>query len=214
MDNTELRERRRIAQHEALHGLLGLKAGAVIEEIRAWPYGETSARFPLNPWTLKYKYARSPDETQTMVTKILAAIISPKVTMPRELLDGSDLELVEQWEHAWSTLPGAISSRELRTDATLYVMDWEKKNRQLIDNVTAALMERRKVWGHSAWLRLVQECRPPEAPRRSAPASSRPAPPRQRALNRSFIRVEHLPWFSPDWRTSRHAGAPLVHQSW
>jgi hypothetical protein len=129
MDNAELRERRRIAQHEALHGLVGLKAGAEIEEIRAWPVGETSARFPMHPSTVKYKYAHAPAETQGMVTKILAAIIAPKVAMHGEALAGGDLELVEVWQHAWSALPGAISARELTTDATLFVMDWDKPNR-------------------------------------------------------------------------------------
>jgi len=211
MNDTELKERRRIAKHECLHGLLGLRAGAVIEEVRVEPCGETTARFPLNQWGLKHRFARAPEETQAMTTKIVAALIAPSVVMYEEALGGGDLELVEQWQHAWSTLPGAISSRELRTDATLYVMNWYKPNKQWVDNVTAALMQRRKVWGHSAWLRLVQECRPPEAPRRTVAAPSRPAPPRQRALSNS-IRTEHLLCF-PDWRSSRHAGAGLV-QSW
>src|SRR5262245_2226937 len=110
MDNAELRERRRIAKHEALNGLLGLRAGAVIEEIQAWPFGETCARFPLNPWTLKYKFAREPAETQVMVTKILATLVAPPVVMYGEVLQSEDLRLVEQWQHAWSALPGAAIS--------------------------------------------------------------------------------------------------------
>jgi hypothetical protein len=213
MTDTELKERRRIAKHECLHGLLGLLARAKIEEIRTWPYGETLVQFPLNPWTLKYKYAHAPGETQTMVTKIFGSLIAPVVIMLGEELQSEDLRLVEAWQDAWSALSGAISARELTTDARLSVMTWCKPRRPWIDSITAALMARKRVWGHSAWLRLVQECRPPEAPRRTAPASSRPALPRQRALNNS-IRVEQLPWFSPDWRTSGHTGAPLVHQSW
>jgi hypothetical protein len=212
MDNAEVRERRRIARHECLHGLLGLRAGAVIEDIRCWPYGETCLRFPLHPVTLKHKFARSPEETQAMVTKIVASLLAPSVVMYGENLGGGDLELVEAWQHAWEQLPAAISARELRTDATLYVMQWYKPNRPWVDNVTAALTQRRKVWGHTAWRTLVQECRPPEAPRRPVAAPSRPAPPRQRARTNA-LRVEHLPWFSPDWRTLRPGSAALVHLS-
>jgi hypothetical protein len=100
MDNAELRERRRIARHEALHGLVGLRAGAVIEEIRCWPFGETVSRFPLHPLVLKYKFARSPAEAQVMTTKILAALIAPSVLMLGEELGGGDLVLAEDWARA------------------------------------------------------------------------------------------------------------------
>jgi hypothetical protein len=211
MNNAELQERKRIARHEALHGLLGLRAGGTIEDIIAWPYGETSTRFQLNPWTLKSAYARAPAATQETASKILAAFLGPSVLMYGEVLGGGDLELCQQWLSAWEQLPTSCTWRDLRAEAILDAMDWYRPRRAFVERVAMALMQRRKVWGDRAWRKLVEDCRPPQAPRRTAAAPSRPAAHRQRALTNS-IRVEHLTCF-PDWRTSGHAGTALVHQS-
>jgi len=214
MDNEELLERKRIARHEALHGLLGLRAGAEIQEIEVWPVGGTLLRFPLNPWTLKYHYGRSPAKVQEQVTKILASLLGPTVASSETLQD-EDLRLVTQWQQAWSALPGErISANELHVDARFSVLVWLKPNRQWIDKVTLALVQRQKVWGHAAWLRLVQQCRPPQAQRRISSVPSRPAAPRQRALSNAASRSESVPWSYHDGRTSRRAGAPVHLQVW
>jgi hypothetical protein len=204
MDQTELK---RIAKHEALHGLLALEVvGAKVEDIRCED-GVTITSFPLVPHSLKRRYADLPYSTRETVKRIIAAVIAPAI-ITGEYLDGEDRVLFEEWEQAWKKLPGACSWLSLCTDARLLVGEWYRApgRRAFVERVAEALMKRRRVWGHSAWVRLVQSCQPPRSAPQSAP----------RAL--PYVNVKTYPpeilVCSPDWRTSGHAGTGLVHQSW
>jgi hypothetical protein len=204
MTNAELRH---TAQHEALHGLLGLEAGGMIDEVSI-EEAFTITRFPFAPWQLGQHFAYLPAYITAQTRKIIAAIIAPSA-LQSEALAGGDLDLAQRWQEAWDRLPEACSWRTLRADALLEALAWRREHREVVEWVATALMARKRVVGHAAWVQLVQDCCTPQVPRRTAP--TRPAAIQQRALTNS-IRVEHLTCF-PDWRTSGHAGTALLHLS-
>jgi hypothetical protein len=212
MTNAELWELQRRAQHEALHAMLTTHAAGTVEEVHIWPEALTVSRYPLHPSALPYQQRHFPALAWVQTKRILAGILAPSVLMEGEVLAGSDRELVEAWLDAWQQLPAAISARELMTDATQYARAWYKQRHAWVHNVRNALVQRRKLWGNSAWLQVLQSCRPPETRPCRVAVPSRPAAQRQRALNNA-IRTEHLLCYD-DWRTSRAGSAGLLHQSW
>jgi len=211
MTNAELWELQRRAKHEALHAMLGTRAGGTVDIIHIEPEAFTVLRYPLHPSALSYQHRHFPNATRHQTIKILAGIVAPYVVTDTEVLEGSDRELLEKWLHAWDVLPGAISVRELRANATQYAREWYQQRHAWVDNVMHALVQRRKIWWHPWWLQILQSCRPPDTRPCTVTIPSWPAAERQRALSNS-IRVEDLLCL-PDWRTSRYAGAGLV-QLW
>jgi hypothetical protein len=197
----------RVARHEALHAMLAMVVGE-IEEVSVND-ARTIARLCMAPWQLQARYQNDPDATGYLVTKILACSLGPFVVMGEELT-GADREQLEAWQEAWQELPGAESWRSATIRARCYVSEWYRYRREWVARVTDTLVQRRRVYGHRAWVKLVQECKPFRPTLTPTPRPTAPAP-RQaqaQARPRNLTReVEYIRCLQElDWRTYGHPG--------
>jgi hypothetical protein len=200
----EQKERLRIAQHEVLHALTGMRCGT-IHKVTIWPSGETNISFNLHPCTLARRYGQRPEQTHRALLAILAAHMAPHI-ITKCPLGGADAELVEQWRVAYAAVPKAeMAWKSVLGDVAEAVHAWYATpgRRELVARVATALEKKVAIHGDARWRQFVQTCLPPRQASRSRMGLD---------LNKAVEAIECL-ISSYDWRTSQRAGA-LVHQSY
>jgi hypothetical protein len=197
----DTKERLRIAQHEVLHALTGMRCGT-IHKVTLWPSGETNISFNLHPVTLQRRYGRTPEKTHREMVSILAAHMAPHILM-KSRLEGADAELVEQWRVAYAAVPKAeMAWKSVLGDVAEAVYAWYATpgRRELVARVATALEKKVAIHGDARWRAFVQTCLP-----------SRQAPRSRGSLDLNKA-VENMACLMDlyDWRTTRYAGAGLV----
>jgi hypothetical protein len=194
------KERLRIALHESLHALTGMRFGH-IHSVTIWPSGATEVSFNLHPFTLARQYARTPDKAYREMVAILASHLAPHV-ITKCPLEGSDAELVNEWRLAYAAVPHtALHWKSVLDDARTAVHEWYATpgRKELVGRVATALEKRVCVHGDKRWRQFVQSCQPARQALR---------PTRGLDLNRAVENIKCLQNLY-DWRSTRYAGAGL-----